>query len=402
MQTHSVEILICGGGVAGKACALALAQAGLEVTLLGARPAAAPPETGYGQRVYALNAASRQLLDAMRVWPQMPAARIQPVDAMCIQADGAELEFSAYGSRVEALAWIVESDAIEFALDLALRFERRVQLDPASAAGVQRGLGSTAWQVQTDDGRRIDAALLVGADGQDSRVRRAAGIAVETRDYAQRGVVANFVCAQPHRGTAFQAFTADGVIALLPLAALNGRPMVSLVWSAPEALAQDLLALPPEALAQQVTARLPALGASHVGPLQATGTAAGWPLRRQLARQAVADALVLIGDAAHRVHPLAGQGLNLGLQDVQALAQTLRDRRAGQAVTDPRLLRQYARARAEQVLALATATDSLARLYAAQSPVPAPLRALGLRMANTLPPVKQLLARYASGLPYIA
>lgn len=402
MSTPSSDLLICGGGIAGKACALALAQIGLQVTLLGARPAAALPTQGYAQRLYALNAASRQLLEELRVWPQMPPERIQPVQAMHIRADGAQLAFDARDAHSEALAWIVESDAIETALDLALRFERRVVIDSAQAARLQRQPAAAGWQVQTDDGRTLQAALLIGADGEHSLVRKVSGIAMDTHDYLQRGVVANFLCAASHEGAAFQTFADGGVIALLPLAPMQGRAMVSLVWSAPEALALELLALPPQALAQRVEAHLPALRAQHLGPLQATGPAAAWRLQRQLARRTVADGLVLIGDAAHRVHPLAGQGLNLGLQDVQVLARTLQQRGAGQAVHDPRLLRRYSRARAEQVLALATTTDALARLYAAGSRVPGPLRALGLQTANALPPVRQLLTRYASGLPYLA
>lgn len=402
MSTPSPDLLICGGGIAGKACALALAQTGLDVTLLGARPAPALPPHGYAQRLYALNAASKQLLDQLCVWPHMAQERIQPVQAMHIRADGAQLAFEATDTHVEALAWIVESDAIEAALDLALRFERRVLIDPAQAAGLTRLPGQPGWQAQTDGDRTVRAALLIGADGEHSLVRKVSGIAMDTHDYMQRGVVANFVCAAPHDGVAFQTFADGGVIALLPLAPMQGQSMVSLVWSAPEALARELLALPPDALALRVDAHLPALRAQHLGPLQATGAAAAWPLRRQLARRTVADGLVLIGDAAHRVHPLAGQGLNLGLQDVQVLAHTLQQRGAGQAINDPRLLRRYSRARAEQVLALATATDALARLYATQSRVPAPLRALGLNAANALPPLKQLLTRYASGLPYLA
>lgn len=402
MSTPSPDLVICGGGIVGKACALALAQTGLDVALLGARPAAALPADNYSQRIYALNAASRQLLEQLRVWPHLPPGRVQPVRAMQIRADGAQLAFDSPPAQAEALAWIVESDAIEGALDLALRFERRVQLDAAPAARLARPADGPGWQVQTADGRSLHAALLVGADGEHSLVRKVSGIATDTHDYMQRGVVANLACAAPHDGVAFQTFEDGGVIALLPLAPLHGQPMVSLVWSAPDALAHELLALPPDALAQRVQGHLAAMRAQHLGPLRATGAAAAWRLQRQIARSAAADALVLVGDAAHRVHPLAGQGLNLGLQDVQQLARTLQQRAPGQAVHDARLLRRYARSRAEQVRALAIATDALARLYASHSPVPAPLRALGLHAANALPPFKALLTRYASGLPYLA
>ncbi|MEW6558763.1 MAG: FAD-dependent monooxygenase [Pseudomonadota bacterium] len=401
-MSSSFHLLILGGGIVGKACALALAQSGLDVTLLGARPAGALPAHGYAQRIYALNAASKRWLDALRVWPQVPQERIEPIRAMRIRADGAQLVFDSRDAQGEALAWTAESDAIEAALDLALRFERRVVIDPAQAGQISRLPDAPGWQVTTRDGRTLRADLLIGADGEHSLVRRVSGIAMDTHDYMQRGIVANFDCAAPHEGVAFQTFVEGGVLALLPLASIEGRHQVSLVWSAPEALAVELLALPPEALAQRVQAHLSVMGAQHLGPLQPTGTAAAWRLQRQLARRTVGDALVLIGDAAHRVHPLAGQGLNLGLQDAQVLAQVLQQRPAAQSPADPRLLRRYARARAEQVLALATTTDALARLYGSHSRVPAPLRALGLQATHALSPVRHLLARYASGLPYLA
>lgn len=398
--TTTIPCAVVGGGLAGKTCALALARAGLDVTLLGAAPARPLPAEGYAQRLYALNAASRQLLDELSVWAQMPVDRVQPVAAMHIAADGARLAFTAHQARADALAWIVESDAVETTLDLALRFESRVRVQATQVDTIERD--GDAWRLTPGDGASpVRATLLIGADGQNSQVRQAAGIATQTRDYHQRGIVANLRCAAPHGGVAFQCFGAHGVIALLPLAPLGGVDRVSLVWSAPDALAQELLALAPEALAARVQQFLPDMDASHLGPLQADGLAASWPLRRELADAVTADSLVLVGDAAHRVHPLAGQGLNLGLQDVHVLAGLIAARNAGTAPADARLLRRYARARAEQVTALATATDLLARLYEGGSPVPAPLRALGLRAVNALPPVKQLLARYASGLPYL-
>ena len=400
-MSSSFHLLICGGGIVGKACALALARSGLDVTLLGACPAPPLPAQDYAQRIYAINAASRQWLDALRVWPQVPQDRIEPIRAMHIRADGAQLVFDTRDTQGEALAWTAESDAIEAALDLALRFERQVVIDPAQASQISRLPDASGWQVKTRDDRTLHADLLIGADGEHSLVRRVSGIAMDTHDYMQRGIVAHFHCAAPHEGIAFQTFADGGVLALLPLASLHGRHQVSLVWSAPEALAIELLALPPEALAQRVEAHLPALGARHLGPLLPTGAAAAWRLQRQLARRTVGEGLVLIGDAAHRVHPLAGQGLNLGLQDVQVLAHVLQQRAAGQAPADARLLRRYARARAEQVLALAATTDALARLYGCHSRVPAPLRALGLHATNALPPVRHLLTRYASGLPYL-
>lgn len=393
MSTEPEHALIVGGGLVGKAAALALARVVPRVTLCGSRPAAALPGRGHGLRVYAFNAASRGLLESLRVWESVP--RLQPVLAMRVAGDGAALRFDAATQGVEALAWIAEGDAVEGALDLALRFERGVAMAEAGATGARRSAGR--WRVELDGGTGVDADLLVGADGRDSRVRAWAGLPLHRKAYGQTGVVCNFRCSGRHEATAFQLFGDEGVIALLPLPAQDGVDHVSLVWSAPDALAAELLAAGPEALARRVAERLDALGASGLGELEASGGVAGWPLVLQRADAMVGVGAALVGDAAHVVHPLAGHGLNLGLQDVQALAATL-GARGGAPIGDARLLRRYARARAEQVLALETATDGLTRLYAPGLRWLAPLRAVGLAVTDALPGAKRLLAGYASGL----
>ena len=396
MTSRTDDVVIAGGGLVGKAVALALAQAGLRVLLCGARPAAAAPAQGYGQRVYAFNAASRRFLEGLRVWPQVPPERVQAVERMRIAADGAELEFSAYAQGVEALAWIAESDAVERALDLALQFERGASLAAAGVEQAQQEAGP--WSVRLADGAQARAGLLLGADGRNSRVRAWAGIGVRSKPYGQTGMVCNLRCAQSHGGTAFQAFTAEGVVALLPLPTWNGEHQVSLVWSAPEALATQLQAAGADALAQRLHAHLDALGAGHLAPISAAGEIGAWPLVLQRADSLVADGVALLGDAGHVIHPLAGHGLNLGLQDAQALAAVLATRGDAEHVGDARVLRRYARARAEQVLALEWVTDGLQRLYAPDMAWLAPLRALGLAGTTHLAPLKRWLAGYASGL----
>ncbi len=391
------EVAVVGGGLVGKAAALALAQAGLEVRLCGVRPAPPLPEAGrFAQRIYAVNAASRALLQGLRVWEQVPAERIQPVQRMHIRADGAELCFDAYAQRVESLAWIIESDAIERALDLALRFERGVQLSSDTVEHARRDAGG--WELGLSGGASLRCALLIGADGRSSRVRAWSSIGLRSKPYGQTAVVCNFSCAAPHGASASQIFTDDGgVLALLPLPALQGRSQVSLVWSAPDALAQSLRELAPQQLAQRVQPYLPQLGVPQLAPLQAGGGIGAWPLVLQRAHELAGDAVALLGDAAHVVHPMAGHGLNLGLQDVQALAAVLRRRAAGEAPGSLPVLRRYARARAEQVLALELATDGLHRLYSPGFKWMAPLRALGLRATDRLPLLKTCLAGYASG-----
>ena len=381
------DVAVVGGGLVGKAAALALAQAGLRVRLCGAVAAAPAPEAGYAQRIYAFNAASRALLQRLRVWDPLPAARAQAVAAMHISGDGAALDFDAAAQGVEALAWIAEADAVERALDLALRFERGVDADARRVVAAQRR--DEGWWLELDGGGAIGCALLLGADGRASRVRQWAGIGQRSRPYGQTAVVANFIVDGEHDAAAYQAFGDDGVIALLPLP----QRQVSLVWSAPDALAAEL-PRDAQALAARVQRELPRLRAQRLGALHAAGAVGAWPLLLQRAHSLAGAGVALLGDAGHVVHPLAGHGLNLGLQDVQALAAVLAAR-GPLAAGDARLLRRYARARAEQVLALELATDGLHRLYAA--PWLAPLRALGLAATDHVPPLKRWLAAYASG-----
>ena len=391
-----VEAVVVGGGLVGKAAALALAQAGLRVALYGAQPAPPQPQAGFAQRIYAVNAASRGLLERLRAWEQIPAERIQAVQSMRIAADGASLRFDAYAQGVESLAWIVESDAVERALDLALRFERGVQSSPKTVAQARRG--NPGWELQLAGGATLRAPLLVGADGRSSQVRAWSAIGVRARPYEQTAVVCNFSCGASHGACAFQAFTADGgVVALLPLPAHAGRQQVSLVWSAPDALAHELQALSAQQLAERVHVQLPALGAAGLRSLEPSGGIGAWPLVLQRAERVAAAGVALLGDAAHVVHPMAGHGLNLGLQDVQALAAVLSSRSAAESAAHEAVLQRYARARAEQVLALEWATDGLHRLYSPGLRRLAPLRALGLRAADRLPPIKKWLAGYASG-----
>jgi ubiquinone biosynthesis UbiH/UbiF/VisC/COQ6 family hydroxylase len=400
MTIRTEDAVIAGGGLVGKAAALALAQAGLRVLLCGAQPAAAAPAQGYGQRVYAFNAASRRFLEGLRVWTQVPEARVQPVARMRIAADGAELQFDAYTQGTEALAWIAESDAIERALDLALQFERGASIVSASVAQAQ--FDGAQWNLTLADGSAARCNLLLGADGRHSRVREWAGIGLRSKPYGQTGLVCNLRCARPHGATAYQAFTEAGVIALLPLAEQGGEHQVSLVWSAPDALAAELRAGGVEALVVSLQPHLKALGAAHLAPLAPAGAMGTWPLALQRAHSLVAPGTALLGDAGHVIHPLAGHGLNLGLQDVQALVAALAARSAAEVVGDARLLRRYARARAEQVLALELTTDGLHRLYAPGMAWLAPLRALGLSGTNHLTPLKRLLAGYASGLAVVS
>jgi ubiquinone biosynthesis UbiH/UbiF/VisC/COQ6 family hydroxylase len=345
--------------------------------------AASPRVAGdWDNRVFALSPSSRALLDALGAWQAMDAERVAPVHDMRIWPEAAgdgrstlapkALHFSAWQARIDALAWIVENRNLTRALAQACRFAGFATFDsPLSALDLEGD--SAAARLVLADGRTLKARLVVGADGANSRVRELAGITGSLTDYPQRAVVANFDTALPHRDCAYQWFGEHGILALLPLPGQR----CSIVWSAPHALADALLALEPAELA----ARVEAVSGGMLGQMTPIGPAAGWPLRLGKVDALVAHRVALVGDAAHVVHPLAGQGMNLGFGDVQALADTMRGREAPRDPGERLLLRRYERSRAEPVLAMRLATDGLQKLFdpgsaLSQGPFGAPLTAL--------------------------
>ena len=384
------SIAVCGTGVAGLACALALARRGQQVLLLGPRqvPRAADPET-YHPRVYAISLASQRLLASLGAWDLMPAARLTRVEAMEIRGDaGGRLNLSAWQSARQELAWIVESGEIERALIQACQVmgitwvtEKFASLEPGTLV--------------TDRGTRIEADLFVAADGAQSSLRTAAGLAADVRPYGVTGLVAHFNCALPHQGVALQWFRSDGVLALLPMPDTAAGPQVSMVWSIKQAMADELLALSPEALATELAARLADATRGRLGALTLRSPMHGFPLTLSQTPM-IGSRIALVGDAAHRLHPLAGQGLNLGLGDVQALAEIVGSREPFLSAGDPLVLRRYRRARAEPVLMMRLVTDGLQRLFDVQAPPVAWLRNMGLDLVEKLPFIKRQLVDGAS------
>ena len=300
---------------------------------------------------------------------------------------GDELTFDAYAATVERLATIVEESELARVLDAACDYQPAItRID-----GTFHGLSPKAGEVELElaDGRRVAAALLVGADGANSAVRAAAGINAEVEPYRHTALVANLQCERPHLNTAWQWFTDEGIVALLPMAGER----VSLVWSAPEQRAPDLQALAPAAFAERVAAR----SRHALGALTAIGPVHAFPLRLLTVRRLVGPALALVGDAAHVVHPLAGQGLNLGLQDVDALLKVVGDREPFRGAGDPVVLRRYERSRAESIGLMRLTTDGLARLFAVDDPFVRGARNAGMALVNRLKPLKSRLIRQALG-----
>ena len=383
------DVLVAGAGLVGLSLAPMLARAGLDVVVADrAQPAA--PETdpaSWDPRIYAISPGSAAFLRAVGAWQALPPERIGPVESMRVAGDdGAVLGFSAYDNGVRALAWIVEERALRAALVPQLHAAGVSCVAPCAFEAID--WAADAATLRLADGGSITASLFVGADGVRSWVRDAAGIAVRARPYGQAGVVANFECERPHHGRAYQWFRADGsILAWLPMA---GR-RVSIVWSAGDLLATELVALDSGSLA----ARVAAAGGHALGAFACITPAAAFPLQYLRPATPVARRLALVGDAAHGVHPLAGQGVNLGFGDAEVLASILRARGPVIDPGAPVLLDRYARRRSEPVAAMQTVTDGLARLFRSPAPWVRTLRNLGLSAVDSLPLAKRILAQSA-------
>lgn len=381
------DVIIVGGGLAGLAFAGALRTRRLAIALVEGHVPVAP--TGWDARIYAITPANARFLDTTGVWRHLDAARIEPARAMEIYGDaGGRLYFSAYDSGVSELAWIMEASLLQRELqECAIRQANLTLLCPARPAAVS--FSPDGATVQLVDGRDLRAKLVVAADGADSWTRQAAGINVEFRAYEQHGVVANFACARPHRGTACQWFRDDGVLAYLPL---PGNA-ISIVWATSPDHAATLKALTDEDLAVRVAEA----GRRRFGRLDVLTPAAAFPLRFMRAPRVVGPRLAMIGDAAHTIHPLSGHGVNLGFQDARALARVLTERPDHVDCGDERWLRRYERSRKEEVVALQFVTDGLQKLFAHEGRPVSLLRNFGLNLTNHLPVVRDILTRYAMG-----
>lgn len=380
------DVVIIGGGLVGASLAAALKHSGLSLALVENQPVPSPvPE--WDSRIYAISPGSRSFLEQSGAWPLLDASRIAPVEAMRVFGDtGAELEFSAYQMGVAELACILESRTLQQALWQVLQHQDNLTLlHPARCATLE--FAADAATLTLEDGRTLNARLIVGADGRDSWVRNQAGIGAAPLDYQQHGVVANFTTELPHRGIAYQWFQPDGILALLPLPGNR----VSMVWSVSPEQSAELLALTDEELCSKVAA-----SAQHtLGELQLITPPAAFPLRLLTLPHIVAPRMALIGDAAHNMHPLAGQGVNTGFRDARQLAQVLLERGAQHDCGDAQLLRRYERKRKEDIHTMQATTYALKHLFNNDDPLLRTLRNAGLNATNHLVPLKKLLMQHA-------
>ena len=386
-----LDVAVAGGGVVGAACALALARAGLQVALVEARPAPRWLAERPDLRVYALAPDNAALLDALGVWPQVVRARAQPYRKMRVwdAGGGDELAFDAATLARDELGWIVENGLLVDRLWAAL-VAAGVQVHcPARVQGMEQD--EAGVRLQLDDGTRLEARVAVAADGGASELRRLAGLDVDAHDYGQRGVVAFIETADPHQETAWQRFLPTGPLALLPFT--QGRS--SIVWTLPEAEAARVLALDDAAFALELTDA----SAARLGRAQPVSERAAFPLRRQLVRQQVAGRVLVLGDAAHVVHPLAGQGVNLGLRDVAALRAEVESAQARRVDwASAHRLQRWARRRRSDNTVSAYAFEGINRLYSNADPLAVLARGPLLGLAGKLPPLTRALWRHAAGV----
>lgn len=377
LMAQTFDICIRGTGIVGRTLALLLARERLKVALV---PAPVPPGSAAADvRAYALNTASRQLLESLRSWPD--AEHATAVQQMQVRGDrDGAVVFDAAPQGVDALAWIVDVPALEARLAEAVRFQPQVEVVDAP----------------------VPAPLTVVCEGRSSSTRAEFGVHFQVTPYAQHAIATRVRCEHPHGQVARQWFLPNGILAFLPLEGPQGNS-VAVVWSVLQEQVAPLMALPPEEFAQA----LQAASQQALGTLTLCADRATWPL--QLAK---ADrwsgagpaegksprSWVLAGDAAHNVHPLAGQGLNLGLADVLALAEVLRTRDYWRSVADLRLLRRYERERKAALVAMGLATDGLQQLFARQEAPWQALRNWGMKGFEHSGPLKEFVARRAMGM----
>ena len=392
------DLIIVGAGMVGSALALALQDQGLEILLVDGSPLSVKPfdpQAAFEPRVSALSVASQRILERLGVWEGIAARRVCPYGEMQVW-DGSgtgQIHFSAASVHAESLGHIVENRVVQDAL-LERLHDSSIGLLPSARLEQLRRSGE-GWLLSLNDGRELRAPLVIAADGANSAVRRLAGCATREWDYLHHAIVTSVRCAKPHQATAWQRFTDDGPLAFLPLSGPACEHWCSIVWSVTPNEAERLMALDDAGFRR-------ALGFAfehRLGEVLQADPRVCIPLRQRHAKRYVEEGLALVGDAAHSIHPLAGQGVNLGFLDVAVLAEVLlHAAQRGERLGDVKVLSRYERRRMPHNLAMMAAMEGFERLFQAD---PLPLRWLrnsGLKLVEQMPEAKALFVRQALGL----
>ena len=390
------DVLVAGGGMAGLTMGLALARGGLSVTVIERQPASAQRTAQFDGRTTAIAYGSANIFEGVGVWDRF-ANEAEAIRDIRV-ADGSLFGgvsslFLHYDHRELGdvpLGYIIENRAIRDGLLTAAEAHARVDLlAPAAVAGTERT--ADGGRVTLEDGRTVTARLVIGADGRNSPLRKAAGIRVTRFDYPQTAIVCTVAHARPHSGVAVELFLPSGPFAMLPMTGQRS----SVVWTERAGLARDMLTLDDETFLDELHRRF----GDWLGEIRVDGPRFGYPLGLLHAERYTDRRLALIGDAAHVIHPIAGQGFNLGLRDVAALAESVVDaHRLGLDIGDGPVLARYERWRRFDNVFMAAVTDGLNRLFSNDIGPVRLARDLGLAAVNRLPPLKRFFMRHAMGL----
>lgn len=403
--THSVpaasyDAAIVGCGVVGLVAALVLATSGFKVLVVGTRPPQFLPDDKqrFDPRVFALSHRSQRVLDRLRVWDNIPSEKVQPVTEMQVWGDSSgedqgQLRFSASDTGVDYLTWIIEQSCLFDALFSAMRYQPGIDWLDAKVEGLSRE--KAGWAVVTNL-KTIPVPLVIAADGAQSQTRKHAGLDFALDDYSAEGVVTTLAIEKPHHGAARQWFAGDSVLAMLPLPG----PHVSMVWSMPLSQSQAFLQLKPTEMIERVKSVSGGAVQEAYGNLVPVGDTYAFPLKHGVAPVWFDNGVVLMGDAAHVIHPLAGQGLNLGLEDAAELANLLASRKRLLAVqrlglADEQLWRAWERRRKAACKPMHFLTDGLHTLFRLDLPGAAWVRNKGMQVVNQLPMLKRWLSQQA-------
>lgn len=387
MQT---DIIVVGAGLVGLAAAIALTLLHKNVVLVSDKPVfdakiATHSADHWDERVYALTPATVNWLKAIGAWDFVDEKRVNPIDAMHIWGADSDLILNAADANIANLGLIIENQQLMTALWQKVQALGVTVVTDAHCTKIEYAANAVILSV--DSASTITAKLIVAADGLHSWLRQQANIAVDIKKYHQVAVVANFLAQKPHADTARQWFNAHDVLALLPLP----NDHVSMVWSVSTEKAAQLLALSNQALSEQVQSQSQHL----LGQLKQIGQIRSATLNQQTALKMIAERIVLVGDAAHQIHPMAGQGVNLGFRDVMKLAQLTTNAHAMQDIGERTFLRQYERARKADMLSMNSLTSGLDYLFATELVVLKKLSNWGLRHIMRQTSMKKLLIKQA-------